>query len=155
LMARSFDTATVSANEIAPLLPLVQATWPEVDLATWRKFVEFHSAQHANRGSGILRFSDAAGCFYGVLAYRIERNLRPGLVLYIHLFTAVDLANSDDLVQTLVDAAEREAIKLDCADLQIRLTGAQVGLASRLRNLGLSESAGCMWKKVGPTKSLE
>ncbi|HYM30920.1 MAG TPA: hypothetical protein VEU47_06460 [Candidatus Cybelea sp.] len=149
-MTRSFQGESLSANEVAPLLPLVQATWPDVDLPTWRKFVDFYCGAQATKGSGILRFNDGGGVFCGVLAYRVEHDLHVGLVLCIHMFTAVDLANSAELVTALIDAAESEAALSRCSYLQIRLTDSQNRLASRIRRLGLSESAGCFWKKVRP-----
>ena len=96
---------------------------------------------------------DLAGYICGVLAYRLDQDLRAGAILAVHLFTAVDLVNSLRTVRALLDAAEMRALELGCAGVQVRLYNEQAGLASRSRSLGLSSEAGLFWKKIGSAQT--
>jgi hypothetical protein len=149
-MSISFHVAPLSGAEIPLALPLIQATWPGADLASWSGFVEFFNEPMVATGSGVLALHDAAGFICGVLAYRFDRDLQAGAVLAVHLFTVADLVNSPKTVRVLIDAAEARASELGCLGVQIRLRNDQARLASRLRTLGLSSEADLFWKKVGP-----
>lgn len=153
-MNMPFHTVVLSADQVPEALPLIQVTWPSVDLASWQSFVQFFCAQTAAGDAGVLALRDPAGDLCGLLAYRLDRDLRVGPVLAVHLFTAVDLANSRRTVRALLDIAEARASQLGCAGVQIRLGNEQSGLASRLRALGLSSEAGLFWRKVEPRAPL-
>ena len=144
-MSSSFHPAVVADSEIPEAYPLIQATCPDVDLDTWKQFASFF-VDCPN--SGILALRDAANCICGVGAFRLDRDLRAGPILTIHLFTAADLFNSSRIVQVLLDAAETRARDLGCTGLQIRLSENQSKLASRLSALGLLSGAGFFWKKI-------
>lgn len=62
---------------------------------------------------GILAIRDLSGYLCGVLAYRRDRDLRMGFILSVHLFTAVDVANSLLHVRALLDAVEVRATEMD------------------------------------------
>ena len=83
-----------------------------------------------------------------LLAYRRDRDLRMGFILSVHLFTAVDVANSLLPVRALLDAMEARATELGCAGVQIRMDPAQSQLAARLRILGLSSEVGMLRKRI-------
>jgi hypothetical protein len=148
-MRTSFDAVALSGELIPQALPLVRATWPGVDLAAWQNFVQFFSSPPLP-GTGVLGLRDSTDCLCGILAYQMVWDLEAGPVLAIHLFTAVDLANSPRTAQVLLDVAEMRAIELGCTRIQIRLARDQAGLASRLRQLGLSAGITMVWKDVQP-----
>jgi hypothetical protein len=87
-------------------------------------------------------------CICGVVAYQLDWDLNVGLVLAVHLFTTADVMNSAQTVLALLEAAETRATHLGCKGLQIRLSGTQVRLGSRLSVLGLTSRAGLFWKTV-------
>ena len=111
-MRASFASVVLSGDQVPQALPLVQATWPGVDLASWESFVTFFSGRAASEESGLLALCDGAGYLCGVLAYRRDWDLRAGPILAVPLFTAVDVANSLQIVRALLDAAERQASEL-------------------------------------------
>jgi hypothetical protein len=137
----SFSIVELSSNLAHQTLPLVRATWPAVDLATWRAYVEHFSTQAAPKVSGVHGLRDSGGCFCGIYVYELDRDLLLGPVLAVHLFTTVDIANSPRTVRALLDTAETQAIKLGCMGMRVRLRNSQVELASKLHCLGLTPEA--------------
>lgn len=147
-MSVTFNTVEVSGDLVPATLPLVQVTWPAVDLTGWRNFVQFFTDQTASRGSGVSGLRDASGCYCGVFAHQLDRDLLVGPILAVHLFTAVDVVNAPRTIDALLDAAETRALELACEAVRIRLCNDQAKLAFRLRVLGLSSEIGQFWKKV-------
>ena len=143
----SFHTGPLSTNFVAEALPLVQATWPGTDLASWRRYLEAFSSKPAAEG-GVLAMRDSSGHLCGLITYSLYRPLGPEPILAVPLFTVVDLGNSLQAVRILLGAAERQASALDCTDLEIRLDRRQSQLANRLRSLGLSTGASLLGKTV-------
>jgi len=152
-MSLSFNTIVLSEDLVPQTLPLVQATWPVVDVTGWRNFVQFFTDEATSRESGVDGLRDSAGCFCGVFAYRLDRDLLIGPILTVHLFTAVDVANSLRSIRALLGAVETRAVELGCAAIRIHLCHGQVGLASRLRTLGLGSEVGQFWKKIDAAQS--
>lgn len=149
-MTVSFDAVVLSGDLIPQTLPLVQATWPAVDLTAWRNFVQFFTGTAPGRESGVHGLRDASGCLCGVLACRLDWDLLAGRVLTVPLFTAIDIVNAPRTVQALLDAGETLALELGCACIHIRLSSGQAGLESRLRGLGLTPRGGHFWKEIDP-----
>jgi hypothetical protein len=149
IMSFTFHAGLLSGSQIAEALPLVQATWPETDLASWQRYVQFFSGKPM-QGSGVLR--DSAGNLCGILVYRTHCQLGTGTVLAVNLFTAVDVINSLQTVRALLEAAEGQAAALHCSALEIRLDSSQAQLGGRLRALGLSPEAGLLGKKISPPR---
>jgi hypothetical protein len=102
------------------------------------------------RGAWLARLG---GCFCGVFAYRVARDLLIGPILAVYLFTAVDVANSLRTIRALLVAAETRALELGCTAVRIRLCNGQAELASRLRTLGLASEIGQFWKKLDHRQS--
>ena len=152
-MSLSFNTIVLSEDLVPQTLPLVQATWPVVDLTGWRNFVQFFTDEATSRESGVDGLRDSAGCFCGVFAYRLDRDLLIGPILTVHLFTAVDVANSLRSIRALLGAVETRAVELGCAAIRIHLCHGQAELASRLRTLGLGSEVGQFWKKIDAAQS--
>lgn len=143
-----FSTVMLSAGHAAQTLPLAQVTWPDLDLAHWRKFIQSFTARAASPLSGILALRDASDYFSAMLAFRAEPDVRQGRVLTVQLFTAVGLANSPILVERLLAAAEAKARYLGCSSVEIRLYRAQSNLAIQLRSFGLVETAAIVSRPV-------
>ncbi len=150
LMRPSFSAFALSNELIPQTLPLIRATWPNVDLAAWRGYVQFFSGQAEPKVSGVSGLRDGAGCYRGLFAYQLERDLLLGPVLAVHLFTAVDIINSPRTAKVLLDCAEARAFDSGCVAMRIRLCGPQVEMASQLRSLGLSSDGGQFYKRVEP-----
>ena len=144
----SFRIVSLSEDEAAQCLPLIRITWPDVDLEHWRRFVRSYTAQRRESRSGALALRDAADYFSAMFAYRVEPDIQRGLVLAVHLFTAVDLTNSPNFARMLVSAAEAKARELGCSGIEIRLYRAQSTLALHLQSLKLVDSAAIMSKSV-------
>jgi hypothetical protein len=147
-MRTSFNAIALSSDLIPQTLPLIRATWPGVDLATWRGYVQFFSGQAAPKVSGVNGLCDGAGCYRGLYAYQLERDLLLGPVLALHLFTAADIINSPRIVEALLDTAEARAFDSGCLAMRIRLCGRQTEMASKLRSLGLTADSGQFCKRV-------
>ncbi|SRR5579885_505494 len=152
-MAVVFEVIDVSAEQARQAFPVIQATWPASDLASWQHLVHFFNGRKPTGQAGVMAIRDPAGYIFGVLAYQLDRELRNGLVFSVRLFAAVDLANSRKLVRTLLDVAEMRAAELGCASLQICLYKDQKSLASRLRALGLAGDAEVLRTKVDLARS--
>jgi hypothetical protein len=146
--ATPFRAVALSESQAALTLPLAQVTWPGVDLEHWRKFIRSFAGYGKRASSGILALRDASDYFCAMFAYRVDPDVRRGLVLTVQLFTAVDLANSPKFAQTLLAAAEAKARELGCSSVEIRLYRAQSNLAFQLRSLGLVDTAAIVSKAV-------
>ena len=144
----SFQAVALLEDQAALTLPLAQVTWPEIDLEHWRTFIGSFTASRKRAPSGILALRDAGEYFCAMFAYRVDPDVRRGLVLTVQLFTTVDLANSPKFAQNLLAAAEAKARDLGCASLEIRLYRAQSNLAIQLRSLGLVDTAAIVAKAV-------
>lgn len=144
----SFRIVSLSEDQAAQTLPLAQITWPEADLAHWRKFIRSFATQAARAPSGIVALQDAGDYFCAMFAYRVDLDVRRGLVFNVQLFTVVDLANSPTFAQQLLAAAETKAHDLGCSSVEIRLYRAQSNLAVQLRSLGLADTAAIVSKTV-------
>jgi hypothetical protein len=152
-MSGSFSTVVLSSDLAAQTLPLVQATWPAVDLARWREYVQFFSAQAGPNACGMHGLRDSSGCYCGIFAYQLDRDLVTGPMLAIHFFTAVDVINSPPTIRALLDAAESQALELGCTAVRIRLRSGQAELAGRLRALGLAVDFTQFYKNFNHTSS--
>jgi hypothetical protein len=146
----AFHVATLTGDQVSRAFPLIQASWPDADLASWQNYVQFFSEAPTDRHSGVLGVYDTAGYICGVFAYQLDRDLRRGLMLTVQLFTAVDLTNSLRTVAAVVDVAESRARELGCKGVQILLRKDQARLALRVSELGLSSEASSFWKPVDP-----
>jgi hypothetical protein len=144
----SLRTVALSEDQAALTLPLAQVTWPELDLEHWRTFIRCFVSSGEHAPSGILALRDTGDYFYAMFAYRVDPDVRRGLVLTVQLFTAVDLTNSPKFAQRLLAAAEAKARELGCSSVEIRLYRAQSNLALQLRSLGLVDTAAIVSKAV-------
>jgi hypothetical protein len=62
-MVTSFRTIALSEAQAAQTLPLVQVTWPDVDLVRWRKFVRSFATRSASAPAGVWALRDAGDYF--------------------------------------------------------------------------------------------
>jgi hypothetical protein len=143
-------STSLHGSSLAQALPLVQVTWPGVDTRSWDRYLSFIAARANGRSAGGLELRDDAGYLNGLAVYEHEQDLQHGPVVTVHLFTALDLANSAAPAHVLLDAVIDRAKDLDCSGVQIRLYDEQPVLRTRLRRFGLVERAGYLWKRVIP-----
>lgn len=137
-MLESFTAAELAPADLVQALPLLRATWPELDLPAWQSFAaEFCSADKAE--ARITGLFDSAGGLCGLLASRIDHTLS-GRILAIPIFTAVDIANSLVPIRALLDLAQAQMTEHGCDSLQIHLASAQRHLVERFRSIGLRQS---------------
>jgi hypothetical protein len=147
-MAKSFSTFALTAEQIAVVFPLVNATAPEIDLARWRSFAAPLTDGAAHPSSGAIGLRNEAGYACGLLIYRVERDLRRGAVLAIDLFVALDLVKGDDATRALLQVAETKASELHCSALHIRSDLAQKALCDRLTAAGHRREASLFFKEI-------
>ena len=147
-MLSPFSSIALSGDLIPETLPLVRVSWPGVDLARWREYVQFLSVHSEAKRSGVDGLRDSSGCYCGVFAYQIDRDLLLGPVLAVRLFTAVDVANSPRTLKALLDNVETRACELGCGAVQIYLHAGQTKLASRLRALSFIEEYSQFYKRL-------
>jgi hypothetical protein len=147
----SFRPVRLSEDQAAQTLPLAQVTWPDLDLDHWRRYIRSYAARGSDDSSGILALKDVSDYFCAMFAYRVDPDVRRGLVLTVQLFTAVDLTNSPAFTRRLLKAAEARARDLGCVSIESRLYRAQSNLALQLRSLGLADTAAIVSKAIeGP-----
>lgn len=145
-----FVTVALTDRRIPEALPLIQAIWPEVDLATWRGYVKSFTAKRVVPPSGALALLDRSGGLCGILAYSLELDLQQGSTLGVRLFSAIDLHNAMAPARALLDAALAEARLHGCQGIDIRLAPEQAALARRMQSLGVSRAAGVYHVAVEP-----
>lgn len=151
-MSGPFTIAELQPAAVPQALPLVRATWPEIDLAAWQNFAGAFHGEHAAPAS-ITGLFDGSGVLCGVFAARTEHHLWNRRILGIPLFTVVDIGNSPQPVRALLDAAEAKAKQNDCSGMEIRLAIEQGGLMKRLRHFGL-EYSGSVYSTKALLKSI-
>jgi hypothetical protein len=143
-----FHVTPLSNDDVVQALPLIQLTWPTVDEDTWLGYVRFVTDRGVPGAAGVLGLRDAAGYICGLAVYELDRDLREGSVLTLPLVTAVDLANSTETVEALLDTASERGADLGCVAVQIRLDDDQTALAARVRGLGFIPRAGYLWRST-------
>jgi hypothetical protein len=141
---------SLGESAMAEALALVQVTWPGVDSRSWGRYLSAIAQRAKGRSAGGLALRDGAEYLNGLAVYEPEQDLQNGQVLTVHLFTALDLANSATPARVLLDAVIDRAKELDCSGVQIRLYDEQPALRTRLRRFGLVERAGYLWKRIAP-----
>jgi hypothetical protein len=149
-MTKAFSTFALTAEQIPLVFPLVSAAAPEIDLARWRSFARPLAEDVAPPKSGAIGLRNAAGYVCGLIAYRVDRHLRHGLVLAIDLFIVLDLVNDEDATEALLQVAEAKALELHCTTLHIRSDRAQIRLRHQLAATGHREEASLFCKAVAP-----
>jgi hypothetical protein len=150
-MGSRFAIVGLAGEQVARALPVIQATWPGIDLPAWQRFV-LSFADAAGTSCGMVALHDGSGTVCGVLAYRRDEDLRGRATLAVPLFTAIDLANSPRTVRALLDAAEALAAELRCGQVEIRLYEEQGEFVSRLRELGLTADTSLLRLAVATTR---
>jgi hypothetical protein len=130
-MTALFHTAALAEHQLALALPLVQITWPEIDLPGWLDFARGLRTE----GGGMLVLKEPDDYICGIVAYRRLAGI-DGPVLSVPLFTVADLANRPHLAQALVEAVEHLGKQLGCRIGHMELNWRQSRLVDRLRRLG-------------------
>jgi len=146
----AFVTVALTDRRIPEALPLIQATWPDVDLATWRSYIKSFTRKRTLTPSGALALLDGSGGMCGLLAYALELDLHRGPTLEVRLFSAVDLHNAEVPARALLDAAMAKARHHGCKSIHIRLAPEQAALARSIQSLGGTRAAGLHHVTVEP-----
>ena len=129
-MTALLHASALADHQLALALPLVQITWPEIDMAAWQAF----AGAIRGEGGGMLVLKEG-DYICGVLAYRRQAGLA-GAVLSVPLFTVIDLANRPGIAKVLVDAVEALGKQLGCLSVHLEFNLRQSRLVSRLQSLG-------------------
>lgn len=141
-MTALFHTDALADHQVALALPLIQVTWPEIDLPAWLAF----SRGIHEEGGGLLALKEADDYICGVLAYRRQAGLA-GTVLSVPLFTVADLANRPNLAETLIEAIEQLGRQLGCRVGHLEFHWRQSRLLDRLRRLGWPAEAALLQRR--------
>ena len=149
-MLQDFVTTELSEAELPQALPLLCATWPRLDLASWERYALAFRENRAGQGR-ITGMHDSSGGLCGLFASRIEDDLGRERTLAVPLFTALDIRNSLAPVRTLLETAEVIARRQGCTSAKLHLTSEQDELGKRLRRLGLSLAGTCYRSELGST----
>jgi len=126
-----FQASALADHQLAQALPLVQITWPEIDLPAWLEFVR----GIRDEGGALLVLKEPDEYICGIVAYRRQAGL-DGAVLSVPLFTVADIANRPELAQALAEAAEQVGRRLGCRIGHMEFNWRQARLIDRLRRLG-------------------
>lgn len=138
-MSRSLTTESLAEGALPQALPLLRATWPVIELEAWREFAaDFRRNTLADPALTVMR--DEFGGICGLFASRLEQCLCGGRMLMIPLFTVVDIGNSLELIENLLEAADAMAREHGCVRLAIHIGSEQRALLNRLRSLNLERS---------------
>jgi len=124
-------TSALADHQLALALPLVQITWPEIDLPAWLDFVR----SIRDEGGELLVLKEPDEYICGIVAYRRQAGL-DGAVLSVPLFTVADIANRPHLAQVLAEAVEQVGRQLGCRIGHMEFNWRQARLIDRLRRLG-------------------
>jgi len=145
---RSFAVAKLTHRRIPEALPLIRATWSNVDLETWRNFAKAFT-RGSETSSGALALIDASRALCGILVYRVEPDLDGWLIFSVPLFSAVDMHNSSAAAGALLEAAIARAHEIGCRRLHIRLRPEQAAMVRSIAALGMSNVAGVYGLALG------
>src|SRR5581483_1568140 len=140
-MTRVFTTQSLTAADIAPAFPLVQAAFPGLEFDEWRMFTARLVGEAEGARSGAMGLRNEAGYLCGLLIYRAEPHLRHGTVLSIDLFTALDVTGEAAATNALLTAAEAKASELGCSATHILIDIAQRRLAEAIAKAGHRKEA--------------
>jgi|SRR5579859_2304240 len=130
-MTALFQTSALGDHQLAQALPLVQISWPEIDLPSWLDFARGIREE----GGGLLVLKEPEDYICGVVAYRRQTGL-DGAVLSVPLFIVADLANRPHLAQALAEAVEQLGRQLGCRIGHMEFNWRQARLIDHLRRLG-------------------
>lgn len=124
-MGRTFHVRSLRASEIRQAYPLIQLIVPCLTLEEWIRHAEDLST---GGHGGIVSAHGEDGYIYGLLCYRIARELGRGRALVVEHLVALDLFDRPTAIQTLIGAVERIARDHHCAQVQLALSGARIEL---------------------------
>jgi hypothetical protein len=138
-----FHTSALAETHLALALPLVQITWPEIDLPAWIEFAR----DIRGEGGDLLVLKEDDDYICGIVAYRRQAGIG-GPVLSVPLFTVADLANRSDLAETLADAVEQVGRRLGCRVGHMEFNWRQSRLVDNLRRLGWPAEAALLGRRL-------
>jgi len=149
-MARAFTTSSLVAEDVDVAFPLIHAASPDVGLATWRDFARGFVGLPSPYPAGAIGLRNEAGYLCGILTYRIDRDLRHGMVLSIDIFAALDVTGEVAAMRALLQAAEAKANELRCGVARIQIERSEGTQAQRLLASGYRQRASVFCKELAP-----
>lgn len=110
---------SITAADIRPLFPLVQAVEPGLLWSQWDRYARRLARINPRTKEGIVvarRRSHIMPC--GAVCYRLDRDLRFGSVLTAEHFIAVDLLYPDAVLAALATALDELARRFGCTAIR-------------------------------------
>ena len=129
----------ITAGDIRPLYPLVVATEPGLLWSQWDRYARRLVRVSPRAKEGILvarRRGHLMPC--GAVCYRLDRDLRYGLMLTAEHFVAIDLLYPQAVLAALAAALDGIADRFGCAAIRSVLHDRDVTVAENLSIVGHS-----------------
>lgn len=111
-----FIVSQLDHDQIDAAFPLVRMAAPDIEPATWTRFVESLAA----RGGAMLGVFAGDSTLHGLAIYRIDDSLR-GRCLAVDAIVTFELNRSAPARAALVDALQQLASQSGCATLALNL----------------------------------
>jgi hypothetical protein len=127
----------LTAGDIRPLYPLVMAVEPGLLWPQWDRYARRMVRTMPRAKEGIVvarRRGHALPC--GAVCYRLDRDLRHGLVLTAEHFVAIDLLYPQAVLAALAQALDDLADRFDCAAIRSVVHDRDVTVADNLSIIG-------------------
>jgi hypothetical protein len=129
----------LAPGDIRPLYPLVLAAEPGLLWPQWDRYAKRMVRNGPRAREGILvarRLRQALPC--GAVCYRLDRDLRHGLVLTAEHFVAIDLLYPQIVLTALAQALDGLADRFDCAAIRSVVHDRDAAVAENLGVIGHS-----------------
>lgn len=127
----------LAAGDIRPLFPLVQAVEPGLLWSQWDRYARRMVKASPRAKEGIFvarRRGQVHPC--GAVCFRLDRDLRHGLVLTAEHFIAVDLLYPQAVLAALAQALDALADRFHCAAVRAILHESDAMVADNLGIVG-------------------
>jgi hypothetical protein len=130
-MKRQFQVKPLAPDRVDATFTIAQAAVPGLTLERWRQFAaNAVPPGNAATAPGILVVENERGYIQGFCTYRLQRDMRHGLILAVDDLVAIDLINSDAVAAALVDALESTARRLGCSAVRLHMEESAGGTTS-------------------------
>ncbi len=144
-----FTTHLVSLDEARLVYPLVREAVPGLGLKEWMRFARHVTNPRRADDTGIVAVARTGrGMPCGLFLYRRERQLSGEAVLVAEHFVALDVLDSQPVLDALVAELESLARRLGCASTRVLVPGDNSLLRAGLQAAGHEPSAVALAKDV-------
>lgn len=143
--------APLQPNEFRPAYPLIREFLPAVSLAVWLRFARRATAAARRGREGILSARrDGRAHPSGLLCWRCDPDLVAGYVLTAEHVVALDVLNSDAVLDALLQAFSGIAEDLGCGTTRLLVRTTVAPLSARLIADGHRPAASLLAKDLRP-----